>query len=106
MEKNNLVQIPCPICRSNQYKILYKSTLTSKDFSHKAITQHLKNTLDNYTKHGQIVKCSLCNIVYINPREDVQSFIQAYADVVDEECLKNEEFRKILSLKHLNNLKK
>lgn len=94
--------IACPLCKSKDFKILYASTFTPKDFSQKAMVKHLKNSLDNYTKHGQIVKCRNCSLVYTNPMEDLKKIESAYEDVEDKEYLQTEKFRKILLSQHLN----
>lgn len=99
-------KINCPLCKEKKYKILYKSTLIRSDFTLDSITKEFKNSLSNYTKHGQIVKCSSCNVVYVNPVENFKLYNNAYEDVVDDEYLKNQKFRKILAQNHLNRLEK
>ena len=103
---NRFTKIPCPVCTSNEYKILYKSTLKKKDFSQEVIIKDFKNSLSDFTKHGQIVKCKKCDLVYVNPVENISSYLSGYRDVVDDEYLCMENFRKLLSLKHLKKLER
>lgn len=99
-------KISCPLCGTNKYKILYPSTLTKDDFDITVLKNHLKNTLDDYTKHGQIVRCKKCSLVYTNPMENLSYILEGYKEVVDEEYLKTEKFRKLLLLDHLDTIEK
>src|SRR5882724_185789 len=99
-------KIKCPLCNTSAFTILYPSTLKPKDFDPKVIKNNLKNTLDDYSKHAQIVRCVNCDLVYTNPMENMKKILQGYGDVVDKEYLKTEKFRKLLSLKHLAILEK
>ncbi|MEN9407856.1 MAG: hypothetical protein RLZZ455_1072 [Candidatus Parcubacteria bacterium] len=96
--------IPCPLCGSTVHKILYRSTLTKKDFDPRAIQNNLKNSLDDYTKHGQIVRCKNCSVVYVNPVESISSLLTGYKDVVDHEYLETESYRKQLLKEHLSKI--
>jgi len=99
-------KISCPLCNSNDYEIMFKSTLQKMDYSDKVLQLHLKNSLDDFTKHGRIVRCKMCMLVYVNPQENQKQILKAYGNVVDEEYLKTERFRKLLFKKHLNQLLK
>lgn len=102
MINNYFKEISCPVCGKKNYKVLYTSNLKQEDFSHEVIVENFKNSISNFTKHGQIVKCNYCDIVYVNPIERVKYYISGYEEVVDTEYLRTEKFRKILSQKHLN----
>lgn len=93
--------IRCPLCKADTFTILFPSTLTRKDFNLQIIKQNLKNTLDDYRKHAQIVRCNECQLVYTNPMEDMKTLLKGYDNVVDEEYLEIEPYRKKLSLTHL-----
>lgn len=97
-------EISCPLCGKKDYKVLYTSTLTSEDFSPEVLRNHLKNSLDDYTKHGQIVRCDACSLVYTNPMEDLSTILKGYEEVVDEEYLQTEHYRKLLLESHLKKL--
>ncbi len=94
--------ISCPLCQNNDFSILHLSTLIKSDFDPKIIKNNLKNTLDDFTKHSQVVKCNHCDLVYSNPQESFSTLLSGYKDVVDEEYLKTETFRKVLLTQHLN----
>jgi 2-polyprenyl-3-methyl-5-hydroxy-6-metoxy-1,4-benzoquinol methylase len=94
--------IPCPLCAGKNYAVLYPSTLTKDDFSQSVITENVKNSLDDYTKHAQIVRCTNCSLVYTNPMENMTQIMKGYADVVDDDYLKTEKFRKLLLKEHLD----
>jgi len=101
-----LKSVNCLNCRKNEFKILFPSTLTPKDFNPKIIQEDLKNTLGNYKKHSRIVKCKNCGLVYTNPMEDIPKLMKGYKDVVDDEYLATEKYRKVLSSKHLEKMQK
>lgn len=99
-------KVSCPLCGSNNYKVLYKSTLKKEDLKKEVLTESLKNSLDDYSKHSQIVRCLECSMIYTNPMEDAKAILEGYGDVVDYEYLKTEKFRKILLEEHLNAVEK
>ena len=104
MKQNNLLTINCHLCGSKDYRVLFPSSLTQKDFNHKKITSELKNTLGDYKKHSRIVKCLNCSLIYTNPMENPKLLLAGYKDVVDKEYLRTEKYRKILLQKHLDNI--
>ncbi|MBI2443490.1 MAG: class I SAM-dependent methyltransferase [Candidatus Levybacteria bacterium] len=104
--KKHLTIVPCPLCRENSYKILFPSTLSEKDFDPGVIKQNLKNSLDDYTKHGQIVRCRNCSLVYVNPRENLKNLLKGYEDVEDPEYIETEKYRKIILSEHLRELER
>lgn len=98
--------IKCPICKGKEYRVLFPSTLTKEDFKPEIVREHLKNSLGDYKKHSQIVKCAECELVYVNPQEDIRSLERGYKEVKDEEYLETEKFRKIVLQKRLSLLEK
>lgn len=98
--------IKCPLCNSSASVLLYPSTLAKDDFNFQKIKDNLKNTLDDYHKHAQIVRCGSCSLVYTNPMEDMKTILKGYGEVVDEGYLTTEKYRKLLSLKHLSAVEK
>lgn len=106
MKSSKLIKINCPLCGKDLYSILFPSTLKKGDFDPQIIKEDLKNTLGNYKKHSRIVKCKSCGLVYTNPMENVSKLSEGYEEVVDDEYLQTEKYRKILSLEHLKNIEK
>lgn len=101
---NHFTAIACPCCDSKSYKIVFRSTLTKNDFQFKIIKNNLKNTLDDYTKHGQIVRCLSCSLVYANPQENVSKLLSGYEAVEDPEYIRTEKFRMITLREHLKRI--
>lgn len=93
--------ITCPLCQSENYQIVYQSTLQPEHFLYKKLVTNLKNTSNDLSKHAQIVKCKQCSLVYVNPLEDLSLLLRAYGEVVDDEYLETEQYRKILLRQHL-----
>lgn len=106
MKSSRLDLVNCHLCGKDDYKVIYPSTLLEDDFSHDKITSEMKNTLGDYKKHSRIVKCFHCNLIYTNPMENPNSLMEGYEDVIDEEYLKTEKFRKILHTEHLKQIEK
>ncbi len=72
--------VKCNLCGSDDYKIIYKSTFKSKDFSKKKIDSFAYASNDS--ARGNIVKCRKCGLVYMTPRDkDISSL---YKDVDDQ----------------------
>lgn len=105
MTKKYAKKINCPLCFSKSFKIMCKSSLKKEDYDLSVLKKHFKNSLDDYTKHAQLVRCNSCSLVYTNPMEDSKWILQIYKNIVDTEYLDTEVFRKKLSQKHLNLLK-
>lgn len=99
-----MIYIKCPLCRNQHFTVLYKSTLTKRDLNISKITKSLLNSLDNSKKHGQVVKCNNCSLVYVNPAENYKIISQGYKNVIDKSYLETEIYRKRLSENHLKYL--
>lgn len=100
-KNNQEIYIPCPLCHSQSYTVLYPSTLTSDDYSSYARAKSLKNSLDDFKKHGQLVRCNICHVIYVNPRESNKALLEGYENVTDTEYLETEKFRKALANRFL-----
>jgi len=103
MEKS--VKKGCPLCSSTKKKILFKSTLQSKDRNEDVIKNDLKNTLTGIKKHARLVQCLKCKVVYTNPRENLQDFMSGYESVEDPDYLRTKKYRMSLISKHVNKIK-
>lgn len=81
--------VPCDLCGSLDYKILYLSSFSEKDFSAKRFKSFTYANSDK--ARGNIVECLKCGLVYMNPRDkDVSSL---YKDVEDEYYFSSKEDR-------------
>lgn len=72
--------IPCNLCGSRQSEVLYKSTLP-QNLSLK-ITRRFAPS-DHVSGNDQIVKCSVCGLIFVNPRMKQKFVWQGYSDAVD-----------------------
>lgn len=96
--------IRCPLCSSDSFQVIYPSTLTTQDYKKRVVTKQLKNTLDSSNKHGRYVRCKICSLLYVNPRESQEIFDEGYIDVIDKEYLETERYRQIISWLHLKRI--
>ncbi len=80
-----LIQVDCPVCSKNDYKVLYPDTLGEAPpvFGYKWTPAVLKRY--------RTVMCNCCGHVYSNPR--LENMYQYYKDVVDNNYLENEHLR-------------
>ncbi len=81
----------CNLCGSTSYSILYKTysgDIASEEKDYR-ITDH---TADMPLR---IVKCGRCGLIYANPRPAVRSLVSAYARMVDDDYVKEEEGRRL-----------
>lgn len=87
VEKNKeLTEIPCPVCNSNRYKVLYPDTLQGRTPSFNY------DFTKNYNLTYRMVQCLNCSHVYASPRP---ASIWSYytEDKVDTIYLENETQR-------------
>lgn len=98
--------IKCPVCKSKNAKLLFKSNLRNKDSSITVLRSDLKNTISGLKKHGRIVECKKCRLIYTNPREDLRLLMSGYESVEDIGYLQSKKYRKELNKFHLEKLRK
>ena len=73
-----LEYVPCNLCGSTDYKIMYQPT--KKDYDPSEIFSASGGVMGTQ----QIVKCNHCGLVYVNPRVKNEIVVNAYSDAVDE----------------------
>lgn len=77
MKQPTLQYIPCNICGSDSYTIIYEGDKTIPDYQgFGAATDVMGN--------DQIVQCDACGLVYINPRLDPEFILEGYSNMKDE----------------------
>jgi len=81
----NLVEISCPVCGHERYRVLHKNTLGNSlpDLGYKFTPDHLKIY--------RIVKCNNCGHMYCSPLP--KHLFEHYIDVEDIEYLRSETQR-------------
>lgn len=75
-----LEYVKCNLCGSWNFTVLYESNLTLGSIT----DHHYACTNFSYRRHGQIVRCSNCGLVYMNPRPREEVNLEKYQSVVDE----------------------
>ena len=80
-----LVEIHCPVCDHDEYRVLHENTLGDSlpALGYKFTPNHLKVY--------RIVKCISCGHMYCSPLPE--KLFEEYIDVEDNEYLKNEAQR-------------
>lgn len=90
--------MPCNLCGSEEYTVIYKEPLFMKNKSDEELSSYYSYSsifLGGKKPHNQIVKCSSCGLVYSYPRRD-DLLIRASYKNVEDACytLTQEERRK------------
>lgn len=80
-------EVPCNLCGSTNYSILYEPTC--KDFDPREVF----SASGGVRGTQRIVKCRQCNLVYVNPRLKPEFVISAYSNAVDQLYVSQEEGR-------------
>lgn len=82
MTTSHLIEICCPVCTSNAFKVLYSNTLGDNPpvLGYGFTAEH--------TKSYRIVRCEECGHGYCSPRPS--NMDEHYHDIVDAEYLKNQ----------------
>ena len=94
--------IPCPICSSKEYLILKKGNYNQ--YSVEEIKKKFSSSSDTFI--DQVVKCSNCKFVYLNPRLDNNIILEGYTNVVDEKFISQDFLRLKTFSQSLKKIKK
>ena len=81
MKKNkiNLLEnIVCPICKSENYKILKKSILNLDKYNFEKEIDFF-NSSSNHKLSQQLVECLKCELIYVNPRISSELINKSYS---------------------------
>ncbi len=96
------VNVRCNLCNSDNYKVIYNSTIDSNNIS-PMVTDYI-STVNKYSIFNNIVRCKCCGLTYMNPRDaDVRRF---YREVIDNAYIESCEQRIDLFKSHLRLLRK
>lgn len=74
--------IPCNLCGSNDYAVVYRGKLKEEEGSPKAAEVYKSS--GNKPSEDTIVKCSKCSLVYVNPRLKADAIVEGYSEGSDE----------------------
>lgn len=95
-------EIACPSCKSSDFGILRKSNYQGvKDFE--SLIQIYKSSADELML-DQLVCCSSCDLVYLNPRIRSDIILQSYSENVDEMHASQDRMRYKTFKKSLNKI--
>ena len=83
--------VRCYLCGSDEYEILYRSNVDSKDVT----VAHYACTNVRLAQHGQIVRCRSCGLAYNNPRVRAERLRASYERVADPVYIEEREGRKL-----------
>ncbi len=88
---SHLEEICCPICKSQDYKILqkaaYPDSLSSEEY-----LEVYKSSSDTKLM-DQLVECSGCGLVYLNPRVKSDIILQSYSEAIDSRFITQNKSR-------------
>lgn len=83
--------VPCPICSSLEFDIIYKGNFPSK-LSEEFLMKTYRSSSDQKL-FEQVVQCTHCNVVYLNPRLSASSIVEAYAEGEDPGFISQDSMR-------------
>lgn len=92
----------CNFCQSDKYKVLFKSNIDNRE-------KKINITEPDLKKHGQIVRCSNCDLIYDNSVLSEEYIGSLYKSSMDEEYLSERKGRDIFfneCLEFIENTKK
>lgn len=76
--KDKLHHVPCNLCRSQAYSILYASTYRPEDPAEEVMQQF--RSCGGDVLLDQVVRCDSCGLVYINPRLEDEIIVRDYTE--------------------------
>lgn len=91
VSKNLFQEVPCALCGNSTYSVVYPGK-----FPEELSEEFLKNVYRSSSDHGlfeQVVRCNLCNLVYLNPRLNPEVIIESYAEGEDESFIAQDAMR-------------
>lgn len=103
MSDVSLEYINCNLCNSDNYEILYESTVKANSQEN---WQEFCCTNPFYGKHGRIVRCRNCGLVYMNPRGRALDCLSNYKKVIDLKYIEEKIGRVLTYEKSLDDIEK
>jgi len=79
VSNNYLEERICNLCKSDDAKKVYKSTITNRYDDHISFTC----TNNRHSEHFQVVKCKKCGLYYCSPRLGMNNLARIYSNVQD-----------------------
>lgn len=72
--------VPCPLCGCGEFQLRYPAT-TPRDGT--LVPQDFRCTSHGLGRHGDIVRCIRCGMLYNQPQPDPRSLLDIYRDIED-----------------------
>ncbi len=94
-----LLETKCNLCGADSFFVLFRESDIYLPVDYK-ITMHEQG------RSLRLVKCRRCGLIYANPRPQVNAILASYAEMVDEDYLKEESGRRLSARYTLKFLKK
>jgi 2-polyprenyl-3-methyl-5-hydroxy-6-metoxy-1,4-benzoquinol methylase len=81
-DRNRSFYIPvkCPLCGADDFKVRYPATIS---VTGETSSERFRCTSHDLGRHGEIVSCKRCGMVYNNPQPDPEMLLSLYKDVED-----------------------
>ena len=88
--RTKLVNVQCPLCKANNYTILYTAKIKNEQNNF----EYFKCTNNYLGKYGNnIVKCNICSMIFANPQLDHKQLLSIYKNIEDPTYLDESEAR-------------
>jgi len=101
--KENLEIIPCDLCGSNKFSVVYSAQYEKeKDLD---IIEKFRASGDELLI-DQLVKCSRCGLIYINPRIKSNIIVKGYTEGSDETFVSQADAREVTFNKAVKKIEK
>lgn len=91
MMQNTLEIIACPLCAEKEFSVVYMATFPP-DISQEFLRNVYRSSSDQKI-FEQVVRCSKCSLVYLNPRLKSDSIVEAYAEGEDTVFVEQDAMR-------------
>ncbi|MDP2949645.1 MAG: class I SAM-dependent methyltransferase [Chloroflexota bacterium] len=89
--------VRCVCCHSQKYQVLYEDNHQTGVPSSALAAYSISSR--QFGRHGRLVRCQKCGLVYMNPRPTQQALLDSYGAMVDEYYLVEESAR-LATLEH------
>lgn len=83
--------VPCPICRAQTFTVVRPGNFP-ENLSEEFLSQIYRSSSDN-SLFEQVVRCNICDVVYLNPRLKPNVIIESYAEGDDESFIAQDAMR-------------
>ncbi len=89
--KTDFETIICPLCSTTTFTVVYRTTFPPR-LSPEFLTKVYRSSSDQ-SLFEQVVRCTECGLVYLNPRLSAERIIEAYAGGEDQAFIRQDAMR-------------